>query len=255
MRSLRLHVPSDGRQMAAETDRYSKFLDDPVVLELVNHITQNVVINSDIKIPVTVNEAELAGVIAHEAAHIAARHGAEHPSKGNLINWASLPLILLGGWGGFIINQTAGLAIPLTFLKFSRGAEKEADMLAVQYLWKTGYDPHGLITFFEKLQAKEKQKPGALAKVFRSHPMTEDRIRRAREMLARYPDKSEYQINSSDFIAVKDRLGMRSHQRKLAESKNERRRPTLKRRKPANDDQADKTAEGERPTLKRRLHD
>jgi predicted Zn-dependent protease len=208
-----------GRRMAAEMDRYSKLLDDPVVFELVNRITQNIVINSDIKIPVTVkvinssdinafalpggflyvnrglieaadNEAELAGVIAHEVAHIAARHGAEQASKGNLINWASLPLIFLGGWGGFIINQAAGLAVPLTFLKFSRGAEKEADQLAVQYLWKTGYDPHGLITFFEKLRAKEKKRPGALAKVFRSHPMTEDRIKKARETLARFPEQS-----------------------------------------------------------------
>jgi predicted Zn-dependent protease len=270
-----------GRRMASEIDRYSKLLDDSTVLELVNRITQNIVINSDIKIPVTVkvidssdinafalpggflyvnrglieatdNEAELAGVIAHEAAHIAARHGAEHASKGNLINWASLPLIFLGGWGGFIINQAAGLAVPLTFLKFSRGAEKEADLLAVQYLWKTGYDPHGLITFFEKLRANDKKKPGALAKVFSSHPMTEDRIKKAREMLARFPEKSEYQINSSDFIAVKDRLGRGSNQRKRAELKNERRRPTLKRRKPANDDQVDKMPETDRPTLKRR---
>jgi predicted Zn-dependent protease len=166
-----------GRQMAAEMDRYSKLLDDPIVLEFVNRVTQNVVINSDIKVPVTVkvidspevnafalpggflyvnrglleaadNEAELAGVIAHEAAHIAARHGVEQASKSNLISWASLPLIFLGGWGGFIINQAAGIAVPLTFLKFSRGAEKEADRLAAQYLWRTGYDPHALITFF-----------------------------------------------------------------------------------------------------------
>jgi predicted Zn-dependent protease len=257
-----------GRRMAAEMDRYSKPFDDPVVLELVNRVTQNIVNNSDIKIPVTVkvidssdinafalpggflyvnrglieaadNEAELAGVIAHEAAHIAARHGAEQASKGNLINWASLPLIFLGGWGGFIINQAAGLGVPLTFLKFSRGAEKEADMLAVQYLWKSGYDPHGLITFFEKLRVKEKKKPGALAKVFRSHPMTEDRIEKAREMLVRFPEKGEYQFNSSGFIAAKDRLGIGSNQGKLAELKNERSRPTLKRRKPANVDQED----------------
>jgi predicted Zn-dependent protease len=194
-------------------------------------------------------------VIAHEAAHIAARHGAEQASKGNLINWASLPLIFLGGWGGFIINQAAGLAVPLTFLKFSRGAEKEADLLAVQYLWRTGYDPHGLITFFEKLRAKEKKKPGALAKVFRSHPMSEDRIKNAREMLDRFPEKSEYQIDSSDFIALKDRLGIGGGQRKLAESKDGRSRPTLKRRKPASEKHVDKTAEGARPTLKRRSPD
>ncbi len=273
-----------GRQMAAEVDRYSKLVEDPVILELVNRVTQNIVINSDIKVPVTVkvidssdinafalpggflyvnrglieaadNEAELAGVIAHEAAHIAARHGVEQASKGNLISWASLPLIFLGGWGGFIINQAAGIALPLTFLKFSRGAEKEADRLAAQYLWKTGYDPHALITFFEKLQAKEKKNPGALEKVFRSHPMTEDRIKEAQKLLARFPEKSEYQINSSGFIAVKDRLGMVGRQRKLIESKDERRRPTLKRRKPVNNNRTGETAERERPTLKRRQPD
>jgi predicted Zn-dependent protease len=268
-----------GRQMAAEVNRYSKFLDDPIVLEFVNRVAQNIVINSDIKVPVTVkvidssdinafalpggflyvhrglieaadNEAELAGVIAHEAAHIAARHGVEQVSKGNLLSWASLPLIFLGGWGGFIINQAAGIAIPLTFLKFSRGAEKEADRLAAQYLWKTGYDPHSLITFFEKLQAKEKKKPGTLEKVFRSHPMTEDRIKEMRKLLERFPERSEYQINSSGFIAVKARVGTVSRLRRVVEEKEERRRPTLKRRRPANDDQADKTPERKRPTLK-----
>ncbi|MCI0391398.1 MAG: M48 family metalloprotease [Acidobacteria bacterium] len=259
-----------GRQMAADVDRYSKLLDDPIILEFVNRVTQNLVINSDIKVPVTVkvidssdinafalpgrflyvnrglieaadDEAELAGVIAHEAAHIAARHGVEQASKGNLISWATLPLIFLGGWGGFIINQAAGIAIPLGFLKFSRGAEKEADRLAAQYLWKTGYDPHALITFFEKLQAREKKKPGTLEKVFRSHPMTEDRIKEVQELLARFPEKGEYQISSSDFIAVKARLGTAGHQRRLIESKNERRRPTLKRRKPVNDNQTTET--------------
>jgi predicted Zn-dependent protease len=273
-----------GRQMAAELDRHAKLVDDPIILEFVNRVTQNIVINSDIKIPVTVkvidssdinafalpggflyvnrglieaaeNEAELAGVIAHEAAHIAARHGVEQASKGNLISWASLPLIFLGGWGGFIINQAAGIALPLTFLKFSRGSEKEADRLGAQYLWKTGYDPNAMITFFEKLQAKEKEKPGTLEKVFRSHPMTKDRIKEVRKMLTRFPDKNVYQISSSDFIAVKDRLGIDRHRRKHAEIENERRRPTLKRRKPANDDQTDKTPEHERPTLKRRSPD
>ncbi len=273
-----------GRQMAAEVDRYSKLVEDPIILELVNRVTQNIVINSDIKVPVTVkviessdinafalpggflyvnrglleaadNEAELAGVIAHEAAHVAARHGVEQASKGNLINWASLPLIFLGGWGGFIINQAAGIAIPLGFLKFSRGAEKEADRLAAQYLWKTGYDPHSLITFFEKLRAREKKNPGTLEKIFRSHPMTEDRIKEMRKLLARFPERSEYQIDSSSFIAIKDRVGTIGRLRRVAEEKEERRRPTLKRRRPANDKQSDDAPERERPTLKRRPQD
>ncbi|HKX28105.1 MAG TPA: M48 family metallopeptidase [Blastocatellia bacterium] len=248
-----------GRQLAAEVERSSKLVSDPKLLEFVNRLTQNIVINSDVKVPVTVkvidssevnafalpggflyvnrglieaadNEAELAGVIAHETAHIAARHGVEQASKGDLFSWASLPLIFLGGAGGLIVNQVAGIAVPLGFLKFSRGAEKEADRLAAQYLWKTGYDPQALITFFEKLQAQEKKDPGRLQKIFRTHPMNKDRIEDAQELLVRFPVKSEYQLNSSDFMAVKERLGARGSRPKLIESEKERRRPTLKRR-------------------------
>src|SRR5262245_9410177 len=195
-----------GRQLAADVDRGAKFVTDPVVVEYVNRVGQNLVLHSDAKVPFTIkvidseevnafalpggflyinrgileaadNEAEMAGVIAHEIGHVAARHGVEQASKGNLINFASLPLIFLGGIGGFAIQQAAGLAIPLTFLKFSRGAEEEADRLGAQYLWACGYDPQAMITFFEKLQAKEKKKPGTIAKVFSTHPMTGDRIK------------------------------------------------------------------------------
>ena len=180
-----------GRQLAAETDRASKLVSDPLIAEYVNRVAQNIVLNSDAKVPFTIkvidsnevnafalpggflyvnrgvidaadNEAEMAGVIAHEIAHVAARHGVEQASKGELVNYASIPLIFVGGWGGYIAQQVAGLAIPLGFLKFSRGAEKEADRLGAQYMWASGYDPNALITFFEKLQAKEKKKPGTL---------------------------------------------------------------------------------------------
>src|SRR5262245_11634977 len=194
-----------GRQLAAETDRQSKFVNDPVMTEFVNRVGQNIVLHSDAKVPFTIkvidsgeinafalpgghlyinrgvveaadNEAELAGVIAHEIAHVTARHGVEQASKGQLANYASIPLIFLGGWGGYAIRQAAGLAVPLGFLKFSRGAEKEADRLGAQYMWAAGYDPHAMITFFEKIEAKGKKKPGSIAKVFSIHPMTSDRI-------------------------------------------------------------------------------
>ncbi len=266
-----------GRQMALEIDRQAEFVDDPVITEYANRLGQNLVINSDAQVPFTIkvldsaeinafalpggflyvnrgllaaadNEAELAGVLAHEIAHVAARHGVEQASKGELLNWASVPLIFLGGWGGFILNQAAGIALPLTFLKFSRGAEKEADRLAAQYLWKAGYDPHALITFFEKLQAQEKKKPGTLEKIFRSHPMNNDRIKEVRKLLTRFPDKSAYQFNSSDFVAAQKRLQIQHNNQRLLRKPEENRRPTLKRRRPVDTEQ---TTEPARPTLKR----
>jgi predicted Zn-dependent protease len=271
-----------GRQLAAEVDRSSSIINDPVISEYVNRIAQNLVLHSDSKVPFTIkvidsddvnafalpggylyvnrglleaadNEAEVAGVIAHEIAHVAARHGVEQASKGELLNYASIPLIFMGGWGGYIVQQVAGLAVPLTFLKFSRGAEKEADRLGAQYMWASGYDPNALITFFEKLQAKDKKKPGTLAKVFSSHPMTGDRITEVRELIARFPDRGEYQVSSSEFAQVKSRLMASSSSARAARREAESRRPTLKRRPPTTtDDGVSDSEPPERPTLKRR---
>jgi predicted Zn-dependent protease len=257
-----------GWQMAAEMDRRSRLVTDPILLEFVNRITQNIVINSDVKVLVTVkvvdssqinaftlpggflyinrglieaadNEAELAGVIAHEVAHIAARHGIEQATKSVLINWGAIPLIFFGGWGGFLVNQTASLVIPLSYFKFSRGAEKEADRLAAQYLWKTGYDPQRLITFFEKLRASEKKDPGSLRKVYRTHPMSKDRIKEVQKLLVRFPERREYQINSSDFITLKEHMGIFIRGRPIKEERENRRLPTLKRHRLEKSDQSD----------------
>jgi predicted Zn-dependent protease len=272
-----------GRRLAAEVDKQSKFVTDPIITEYINRIGQNVVLHSDSKIPFTIkvidsdevnafalpggylyinrgvldaadNEAELAGVVAHEIAHVAARHGVEQASKGQIANYASIPLIFLGGLGGYIVQQVAGLAVPLGFLKFSRGAEKEADRLGAQYLWASGYDPLAMITFFEKLEAKEKKKPGTLAKIFSSHPMTGDRITEVRSLIARFPDKDEYEISSSEFNQVKSRsVAMTNTRRGPAATDN---RPTLKRkpRATSNDgvDGASEPPTSERPTLKRK---
>ncbi|MGH9833030.1 MAG: M48 family metallopeptidase [Blastocatellia bacterium] len=271
-----------GRQLAAETDRQTKFVTDPIIVEYVNRVAQNIVLHSDAKIPFTIkvidegeinafalpggylyvnrgvveaadNEAELAGVIAHEIAHVAARHGVEQASKGELANYLSIPLIFLGGWGGYAARQAFGLAVPLGFLKFSRGAEKEADRLGAQYLWATGYDPQALITFFEKLQAKDKKKPGAIAKVFSTHPMTNDRITEVRSLLDRFPDKPEYEISSSEFNQIKSRLVAIGASRRATEADANSKRPTLKRRPPStSDDSSSEQQSPERPTLKRR---
>jgi predicted Zn-dependent protease len=273
-----------GRQLAAEVDRTAPIINDPEIIEYVNRIAQNLVLHSDSKVPFTIkvidsddvnafalpggflyvnrglleaadNEAEVAGVIAHEIAHVAARHGVEQASKAELINYASMSLIFLGGWG-YIVQQVAGLAVPLTFLKFSRGAEKEADRLGAQYMWAAGYDPNALVTFFEKLQAKEKKKPGTLAKVFSTHPMTGDRITEVRELIGRFPDRGDYQISSSEFAQVKSRLlasSASSASNRSVSRDAEGKRPTLKRRPPTTtDDGVSDSEPPQRPTLKRR---
>ena len=224
-----------GRQLAAEIDQTSRLVTDTAVNEFVNRIGQNLVLHSDAKLPFTIkvidepevnafalpggflyinrglleaaeNEAEVAGVLAHEIAHVTARHGIEQASKGELLNYASIPLLFLGGWGGYILQQVAGIAVPLTFLKFSRGAEREADRLGAQYMWATGYDPTALITFFEKLQRVEKSRPGAISKIFSTHPMTEDRIRDVQALIRQFPDRGEYQLNSSEYAGIRSRL-------------------------------------------------
>ncbi len=273
-----------GRQMSMELDRRTPLVGDPIVTEFVNRVAQNIVLHSDAKVPFTVkvvdanevnafalpggflyvnrglleaadNEAEVAGVMAHEIAHVAARHGIEQASKGQLLQWGSLPLIFFGGLGGYVIQQVAGIALPLTFLKFSRGAEKEADRLGAQYMWASGYDPNALITFFEKLQAQERRKPGTLEKIFSTHPMTGDRISEVRDLIVRFPDRSEYQLNTSEFNQVKSRLAAVSVASRPGSSRDDK-RPTLKRRpRDASDDrsiESDDSDAPNRPVLKRR---
>lgn len=284
-----------GRQYAQEIDRSAKLVEDPIIVEYINKVGQNLVLHSDAKVPFTIkvidadeinafalpggffyvnkglilaadNEAELAGPMAHEIAHVAARHGVEQASKGQLVNFASLPAIFLGGWGGFAIRQGLGLAIPMGFLKFSRGAEYEADMLGVQYLWAAGYDPHAMSTFFEKLQAQEKKKPGTMARIFMTHPMVGDRIDKVNALIARFPERGEYTINTSEFQQVKNRLISFTNARATGgrggagASDADSKRPTLKRRQPGSPEGADPNATGdqeqkapsERPTLRRK---
>src|SRR5579884_1269131 len=275
-----------GKQMATEVERSAKVVDDPVISEYVNRIGQNLVRNSDAKVPFTIkvldseevnafalpggfffvnsglilkadNEAELAGVMAHEIAHVAARHGTRQATRGEIINLASIPLIFMGGWTGYAIRQGAGLAIPLGFLNFSRGFEREADYLGLQYLYKTGYDPTSFVDFFEKIQSMEKKKPGTVSKVFSTHPMTDDRIKAAQEEIQKIlVAKPEYVVNTSEFNDVKNRLAMLHNHRKVeTEDPN---RPRLRRAPGSggtidtNDGSGTKTDTDDRPTLKRR---
>jgi len=234
-----------GKQLAQEVERQAKIIDDPIIAEYVNRVGQNLVRNSDAKVPFTIkvldseevnafalpggfffvnsglilkaeSESELAGVMAHEIAHVAARHGTKQATRGEIINLASIPLIFMGGWTGYAIRQGAGLAIPLGFLNFSRAFEKEADYLGLQYLYKTGYDPTAFVDFFEKIQSMEKKKPGTVSKVFSTHPMTDDRIKSAQgEIQKILVAKPEYVVNTSEFNDVRGRLAMLHNHRKV----------------------------------------
>ncbi|HZN08542.1 MAG TPA: M48 family metallopeptidase [Pyrinomonadaceae bacterium] len=262
-----------GREAAAEVDRQAKFIEDPIITEYVNRVGQNIVLHSDAKVPFTIkvidsdevnafalpggffyvnkglllaadNEAELAGVMAHEIAHVAARHAVENQAKMNLLEYAALGAsIFLGGIPGLIYQNTAGIGLLGVFMKFSRGAEEEADKLGVQYMYAAGYDPGAMATMFEKLEAKNKKKPGFISRAFATHPAPPDRRASALALAARFPDHEEYVISSSEFQRVKNRLLRLSNARAATSGALQAGgedgapgRPTLKRRQPTPDD-------------------
>jgi predicted Zn-dependent protease len=269
-----------GRQLAAQVEREAKFVDDPIITEYVNRVGQNIVLHSDAKIPFTIkvidsdepnafalpggfffvnkglvlaadNEAELAGVMAHEIAHIAARHAMENQRKMQILDYGMLAGILLGGGViGNVLYNAGGLIQGLSFLKFTRGAEEEADKLGVQYMWAAGYDPNAMATMFEKLEAKNKKKPGTIAKLFATHPAPPDRRSHTIALAARFPERDEYVISSSEFQRVKNRLLRLSNARAtssgaIAGSEDGTPgRPTLKRRQPTPDDPAATNPDG-----------
>ena len=277
-----------GKQLAQEVEHQAKIINDPVIAEYVNRVGQNLVRNSDAKVPFTIkvldaeevnafalpcgfffvnsglilkaeNEAELAGVMAHEIAHVAARHGTKQATRGEIINLASIPLIFVGGLPGYAIRQGAGLAVPLGFLNFSRAFEREADYLGLQYLYKAGYDPTSFVDFFEKIQSLEKKKPGTLSKVFSTHPLTDDRIKSAQAEIQKIlVAKPEYVVNTSEFDDVRNRLAKLNNRSKIDNDKDSN-RPHLRRAPGSGTIPVDETSDDkqkpdqdERPTLKRR---
>ncbi|HUO29215.1 MAG TPA: M48 family metallopeptidase [Bryobacteraceae bacterium] len=276
-----------GKQLAQEVERQAKIIDDPVIAEYVNRVGQNLVRNSDAKVPFTIkvldseevnafalpggfffvnsglilkadSESELAGVMAHEIAHVAARHGTRQATRGQLMQIATIPLIFMGGWTGYAIYQGASVAIPMGFLAFSRGMEREADYLGLQYMYKAGYDPTSFVDFFEKIETLEKRKPGTVSKVFSTHPPTDDRIVAAqKEIETILKAKPEYLVNTSEFNDVKARL-YSLHNRRRTDKKDDGSRPTLRRTPgsgngPVDDNgQQQPSDQDERPTLKRR---
>jgi predicted Zn-dependent protease len=283
-----------GRSYSQQVEHGAKMISDPVVTEYVNRVGQNLVRNSDAKVPFTIkvidtdeinafalpggffyvnsglilaadNEAELAGVMAHEIGHVAACHVAREQTRSNIANLASIPLIFVpGGWAVYEGTQAAmGIGVPLTFMKFSRTFEAQADFLGMEYMYKAGYDPQSFVSFFEKIEAQEKKKPGTLAKAFASHPMTPDRVASAqKEMQTVLPPRPEYIVNTSEFDQVKSRLASIENRHKV-QNDNSKDRPTLRRATADNPTNGNGSGNGtssgsssgsgddDRPTLKR----
>lgn len=270
-----------GRRYAQEVESQIKLINDPVITEYVNRIGQNLVRNSDAQVPFTIKvidsdvvnamalpggffyvnsglilaadeEAEMAGVMAHEIAHVAACHYAREATRMNLMQIASLPAIFMGGALGYGIYEGMGLGIPLTFLHFSRGFEAQADYLGIEYMYRAGYDPSAFVSFFEKIQAMEKKKPGTLSKAFDTHPQTPDRIEKSQDEIRKIlPAKQEYIVTTSEFDQVKARLAAIENKHKILDEKDSN-KPSLRRTSNPSDKSGDSKQDDDRPTLKRR---
>lgn len=266
-----------GREYSQEVEGSLKVVEDPVVTEYVNRIAQNLVRNSDAKVPFTIkvidseeinafafpggflfvnyglilaaqDEAELAGVMAHEIAHVAARHATRQMTRAQMFNLASIPLVLVGGGAGLAVREAVGLVIPLSTTKFARSFEAEADYLGVEYLYKAGYDPQSFISFFERIQAQEKEKPGLVAKAFSTHPQTTDRIRKTQQEIQRIlPGREQYVLSTSEFQDVRSRLAIFQNRHRTSEQGGNR--PILQRRAA---EEGDSASDDQHPTLKRR---
>ena len=271
-----------GKQYADEIEKSTRFITDPVITEYVNRIGQNIVKNSDCKVPFTIKvidtdeinamalpggffyvnsglilaadeEAELAGVMAHETAHVCAHHAAREMTRANYAQIGMVPLIMMTGysWTGYGIYEATQLMIPITFLEFSREFEAQADYLGVQYMYRAGYDPQAFVTFFEKIENLEKTKPGAVARVFENHPQTPDRIGHTEEEIASIlPPKDQYLVTTSEFNDVKARLARIENKRRILDNK--KGKPSLRRVSSSDSADSNDSSSGDQPTLHRR---
>jgi outer membrane biosynthesis protein TonB len=274
----------EGKGVSMEIEKSVKFINDPVVTEYVNRIGQNIVKNSDAKVPFTIkvidsdeinamalpggffyvnsglilaadDEAEVAGVMAHEIAHVAAHHQMREQTRLNYAQFGTIPLIFLGGGLGYGLYEASGLAVPITFLKFSRDFERQADFLGIQYMYRAGYDPQALPSMFEKIEHLQKTKPNLVEKTFSDHPQTPDRILATQQEISHLlPPKDEYVITTSEFDSVKARLARIENKRKLRDGQNEK-KPSLRRASTspdANGQNGQNGSDDDRPTLHRR---
>ena len=265
-----------GKQLAQEVQRQAKVVDDPLIAEYINRIGQNLARNSDARVPFTFQviegdspnafalpggyifvytallkiadeEDEVAAAMAHEIAHVAARHMTRQATKSQIASLAGIPVgVILGcGIGGVAIRQAANVGIPAAFLHFTRKDESEADYLGVQYLYSAGYDPNGAISIFEKLESLERKQPGTVARIFSTHPMDATRIQKTEEEIGRIlPAKDAYVVNTSEYTAIRERLISQEGRKKGVDDG----RPQLRRRV----DPVEQTAEQDVPTVRRR---
>lgn len=268
-----------GKELAEDVDLQSRMVSDPAITEYVNRIAQTLVRNSDAQVPFTVkvvdedeinafalpggyfyvntglllaadNEAQLAGVMAHEIAHVAARHATKNATRAEIFNLASVPLVFIGGPAGYAVRQVASVAVPMSFLKFSRDAEREADLLGLEYAYAAGYDPGEFVHFFETLKAREREKTSFLAKAFSSHPLTEDRIKRVEKEITTFlPPREQYIVTTSEFDEIKARLARLEQRYQINGGTTEK--PVLRRRGPEESGIPDGQDDG-RPTLRKR---
>jgi Zn-dependent protease with chaperone function len=243
-----------GQNLAAAFDSSSRIVNDPVLNDYVNRLAQKIVRNSDAEIPFTVrlidsseiprayglpggflyvdsalifaaeSEAELAGVMAHEIAHVAARHATRALTRKDLFHVTG-SLSMLAGPVGIVLQDAGGVAGPLSVKKFSRDSEYEADLLGIEYAYTAGYDPEALLSALEKLHALEASRAAMFAKIpgyhfasklpfhsqvargFSNYPLLEERIRRLQlEITTFLPDRKDYIVDTNEFQDIKERL-------------------------------------------------
>lgn len=250
-----------GKQYSSEIDRSAKILTDPVINEYVNRLAQNLARNSDLAIPLTVKvldspeinafalpggflyvntglllaadeEDQVAGVLSHEIAHVAARHWASQMTKLQILQLAMIPLIFtpMSYPVYYGVMQAYLNGVPLAFLKFNRSAEAEADFLGLQYMYKAGYDPNAYVSFFSKIIEQDRKSPGSVPTIFMSHPPTPERILDSeKEIKEILPRREQYLVSTSEFDDVKGRLQSVISNRRRAEKKDAS-SPTLRKR-------------------------
>src|SRR5437867_9437914 len=215
-----------GKEIATEIEHSAKVLNDPMITEYVNRVGQNIARNSDLTIPLTVKvidspeinafalpggflyvntglllaadeEDQVAGVMAHEIAHVAARHWASQMTKMTLLQYATLPLLFTPmSYPVYMgVSQAFNFGVPIAFLKFNRGAEGEADYLGIQYMYKAGYDQNSYVAFFGKVMDEERRAPGSVPKIFQDHPPTPDRLIKSTEEIKEIlPKREQYLV-------------------------------------------------------------
>ena len=221
------------------------------------YVNSGLILNAD-------EEAELGRRNgARNRLHVCAHHAVREQTR--VLNRCvqleyRLPLIMMTGysWTGYGIYEAVQFAVPMTFLKFSRDFEAQADFLGIQYMYRAGYDPQAFIAFFEKVQALEKRKPGLVAKAFSDHPQTPDRILHSQEEIAKIlPARDEYTVTTvRSSTTLKARLARIENKRRLAFDTKDKNKPSLRRASstsdPNNPQAGDDNSGDDRPTLHRR---